>query len=110
MDYPGGSPMIVVCPSFFTIGLPALPPSNNCLKVNPLTNRFRGKGAQVSHFQMWLLLEEIAHYYIKAGRGLTTDVSDVNECARLGVKKALANASNYLYYVASESSFSKIAW
>lgn len=49
-----------------------------------------------------MLLEEIAHYYIKAGKGQTTDVSDVNRCAHLGIKKSLGNASNYLYYVASE--------
>jgi len=102
MDYPGGNQYIAVCPSFFTIGLPPLPPPNNCLTVNSITNRFRGNGAKLSHFQLWVLLEEIAHYYIKAGKGQTTDVSDVNRCAHLGIKKSLGNASNYLYYVASE--------
>lgn len=102
MDYPGGSPYIVVCPSFFTIRLPALPPPNNCIAVNHSVNRFLGSGAKMSHFQIWVLLEEIAHYYINAGKGKTVDVDDINKCARLSARASLSNANNYLYYVASK--------
>ena len=108
MDYPGGSPYIVICPSFYTIGLPALPPLSNCIIVDHRINRFLGNGAKISHFQIWVLLEEIAHYYINAGKGNTVDVYDINKCARLSARASISNANNYLYYVASKDDITSI--
>lgn len=103
MDYPGGNQFIIICPQFWTVGLPKYPHGNNCLTVNKLTERFRGTGARVSHFMLWVVLEELAHFYINAGRGATQDVSDVNKCVKLSWREAMWNSASYLYYVASKS-------
>ena len=106
MDYQGGSQFITVCPQFWSVGLPMFPKESTCLSVNRITERFRGSGAQVSHFMIWIVLEELAHFYINAGRGNTRDVSAVNDCVKLRWRDALRNAANYMYYVASKSPFS----
>lgn len=113
MDHFRGTQYINVCPQFFTIGIPPLPPKGHCLGVNRILNRFRGSGALLSHFQVWVLLEEIAGYYMGGtkGEGIKDfgyykgrgeGVSHVNECARLGATKALRNEMSFVYYVASE--------
>lgn len=94
---------MLVCPQFFTIGLRPMPPRSNCLGKNPITGGFRGTGARLSHFQIWVVLDQIVHYYINAGRHETRDVSDVNECVGLTTRKAMENSMSYVYYVASES-------
>ncbi|KAL8856874.1 MAG: hypothetical protein Q9178_006591 [Gyalolechia marmorata] len=110
MDHFSGTQYINVCPQFFTVGLPALPPKKHCLGVNRIMNRFKGSGAVLSHFQVWVLLEEIVGYYLGKGEGVSDSgyypgrgegVSDVNKCVALGAKKAVKNSMNYVYYVAS---------
>ena len=105
MDYQGGSQFLVICPQFWSIGLPMFPHEYTCLSVNKVTERFRGTGAQISHFMIWVVLEELAHFYINAGRGNTRDVSAVNDCVKLGWREALWNAASYMYYVASKRPF-----
>ena len=92
---------IVICPIFFTLGLPALRPSIDCMPVNIFINRFLGNGAQISYSQLWILLE-VAHHYTNAGKGNAVDVDDINKCARLGAQASMSNANKYLFYVASK--------
>ncbi|CAL8577114.1 hypothetical protein XPA_002960 [Xanthoria parietina] len=112
MDHFRGTQYINVCPQFFTIGLPALPPDGRCLGVSRILNRFRGSGALLSHVQVWVLLEEVVGYYMGGTKGKGTEdvgyhqgkgegVTDVNECVRLGATKALRNEMSFVYYVAS---------
>ncbi|KAL8912497.1 MAG: hypothetical protein Q9171_002510 [Xanthocarpia ochracea] len=112
MDHFSSTQYINVCPQFFTVGLPALPPKRHCLGVNRIMNRFTGSGAVLSHFQVWVLLEEIAGYYLGKGEGVSDSgyypgrgqgVSNVNKCVALGARKAVKNSMNYVYYVASKS-------
>ena len=93
---------VVVCPSFFTIGLQAVPPPRNCLTISTYINRFQSNGASLTQFQLWVLLEEIVHIYIYATTGAVTDVADVNKCVRLSAQASSENARNYLFYVASK--------
>ncbi|KAL8876265.1 MAG: hypothetical protein Q9192_008892 [Flavoplaca navasiana] len=113
MDHFKRTQYINVCPQFFTIGLPPVPPKGQCLRVNKILNRFQGSGASISHFQVWVLLQEIAGYYMGGihgagvkdfgyylGRG--EGVSNVNECVKLGATRAVRNEMSFVYYVASE--------
>ena len=95
---------IVICPIFFTVGLPALRPSINCMPVNIFINRFLGNGAKISYFQFWILLE-VAHHYTNAGKGnaVDVDVDDINKCAGLSAQASMSNANTYLFHVASKN-------
>ena len=108
-----GTSFIILCPNFFTSpSMPAKPPPNNCLTVNTYINRFQGfqkdrTGAEMVQYQLWVLLEEILHYYIfrtsSQWETLTiADIYDANQCLRLSAKDSTENPHNYLYYVASE--------
>ncbi|MCJ1450198.1 hypothetical protein MMC28_000527 [Mycoblastus sanguinarius] len=106
-----GTSFIILCPNFFTSpSMPAKPPPNNCLTVNTYINRFQGfqkdrTGAEMVQYQLWVLLEEILHYYIfrtsSQWETLTiADIYDANQCLRLSAKDSTENPHNYLYYVA----------
>ena len=104
-----GTSYIVVCPFFFSSGVPDLPPADKCLTTNPSVNRFRGTGVEVVNFNVWTLLEGILGYYIYATTGSEGSLAtDVNKCVRLGDEQMVENPTNYVYYVASKpcSSFS----
>ena len=101
MEIMHGSPYIIVCPRFFTRGVPAVPPPHTCLEVNRFKTQFLGNGELAIAYQMWVLLEEIAHYYIYMTTGSELDIYNVNTCAQLNGKDSSQNAHNYLYYVAS---------
>jgi len=98
-----GTPYIVVCPNFFTIGLRALPPPNACLQLNRFKTQYEGNGDSVVHFQMWVLLEELAHYYIYMTTQRELDIYNVLTCVRMNGEDSSQNPHNYLYYVASKS-------
>ena len=102
-------PYIVLCSKFWTSPYARSPPSNNCLSVNTYINKFRGNGETLYAFNMWILLEEIVHYYLTASSktSLKQEVYDVNKAFRLSADKAVANAVSYSYYAASKSSASK---
>lgn len=111
--YLNPTPYIVLCPAFFTgVGGPITPPSDSCPTVNHAINRFRRKptdytnaGLSVVHCQMWILLEEIVHYYLFTTPQYTylkPEVYDINKAWRLSPQKALRNAPNYAYYAASK--------
>lgn len=104
-SYLNPSPYIVLCPKFWTSPYPLLPPQNNCLSVNTFTNRFRGNGETLCAYKMWMLLEEIVHYYIGASSkaSLEPETYDVNKAFRLSADKAVHNGVSYAYYAASKS-------
>jgi hypothetical protein len=112
-SYLNPTPFIVLCPSFFTgLGGPITPPTDSCPTVNTAINRFRKKpsdytsaGLSVVHCQIWILLEEIVHYYLFATPQITylkPEVYDINKAWRLSAKLALSNAPNYAFYAASK--------
>ena len=94
-----------------TSNIVSVPPPNTCLTVNQSTNRFNGNGQSVWLFKMWILLENIVHYYLfttKGTQALTlANRNDPNKCFRLGAEASSLNARNYIYYAASKSPFSK---
>ena len=95
-----------------TRNIVSVPPPNTCLTVDQSTNRFNGNGQSVWLFKMWILLENIVHYYLfttKGTQALTlADRNDPNKCFRIGAKASSLNAFNYVYYAASKSPFSKL--
>ena len=97
-------PYIIVCPSFWTNGIPDIPPPRNCLDVDAHTNRYREDGRDLRQYQMWYLFEEIAHYYIytMTKRTDVLDVYDINDCVGLSPELSSLNAVSFVYYAASE--------
>ena len=94
---------IVLCPAFWKY--PAIPSSSRstCLNVDPHFNRFRSDGERILHYQIWVLLHELAHIYVYAKTGSLFDVSTSNDCALLSATSAVNSAQNYVYYAASKS-------
>ena len=96
---------IILCPVFWSSStIPAVPPPNTCLSVSTYTNKYRDNGLRQRHFRMWVLLEELAHYYIYTStlRKDAPDIYDVNKCVRLAAETAHLNAISYVYYAASK--------
>lgn len=118
-----GTAFVIICPSFFTStpSLPAQSPgystavpvpkpsvgASDCLNVSKTTNEFSGDGTTLTAFAPWLLLEELARYYINATNeeleGPGVETYDVNRCVGLSSKRAVQNAHSFVYYVASKS-------
>ncbi|KAI4112304.1 MAG: hypothetical protein LQ338_008327, partial [Usnochroma carphineum] len=112
----GKTPYIVLSPYFwkaippFIYGSnPPTPvgdsPASNCLTVNRATNQFRLNDAQhwggnLIQYRMWILMEELAHYYTTLSRGKTNDVQSANTLLRLSAKDSLETAQAYMYYAA----------
>ena len=98
-------PFVIVCPSFFTSGIAALPPPNHCLSVNTLTNRFRGNGQPFWLYQIWILMSMIAHYYLWTSTQVPDiiNTNDANTLLGLAPSQSRFSAGSYVYYAASES-------
>ena len=118
-------PIILLCPFFFDAQPPSIygntppasvdkQPASNCLTVNAITNRFRktsGRlvrqptGFTLTQYRSWILLEELAHLYYQAAKGVSRlDEYNVNKCTKLSPQDALANGPTYSYYAASKCS------
>lgn len=92
---------IFICTVFFL--MPPLPAVGNCPTVNETTNQFDGNLAASIQSQMYMLLHEIAHFYIGATVEDTMDeVMDWNYAFSLSGLNATVNALNYVLYVASK--------
>ena len=107
--YPGFVPprqFIVICEAFWMNHIPDVPTRRTCASINRSTNLYRGSGQNLKGFRMWIILEELAHYYIYTTtlRTDAPDVYDINECVGLSPEMASLNAPSYVYYVASEYS------
>lgn len=109
-------PYILLCPVFFTAQPPVIfgdtprasvsgQPASNCLTINTSINRFRYRAyanmKPLTQYRMWILLEELVHYYTSITLGVATDVADPNKAFRLSTAASLPNAPSYLYYAAS---------
>lgn len=106
--YAHPSPYIFLCPKFWTGPYPNLLPQNSCLSVRRYINKFRGNGQTLIAFKMWILLEEIVHYYIFASpkASFEPEIYDVNKAFRLSADQAVINGVSYAYYAASKPSTS----
>ena len=100
---------IILCPVFWSSSIPPVPPPNTCLSLSTYLNKYRENGQRQRLFRMWVLLEELAHYYIYTStlRKDAPDIYDVNKCVRLAAKTAYLNAISYVFYAASKSSSTK---
>lgn len=60
--------------------------------------------------QAWILLHELARYYLKLTFNLNSeiDVYGANDCLKLPVKNARMNPGSYVYYVSSRQPSSKL--
>ena len=113
--YLNPTPIIMLCPNFFTrVAGPPTPVVGICPKFNQATNRFKRlstdgtvDGASVVHSQMWVLLEEMVHYYIVTSRVKrnSPEAYDINKAWLLSARKSLGNAVSYGYYAACRSSW-----
>ena len=98
-----GTPYIIVCPIFFTYArLQSYPPPNTCAKLTPDKTRFEENVAHFIEYRMWILLEEIAHYYITMTTDAKLDVYGINRCVRMDGNDSSRNPGNYRFYAASE--------
>lgn len=109
-------PFIIICPDFFN-SRPALPLKNYCPRVTRRGTEFqRNKrlepiytGQRVMEIQLWILLEEIVHYYLNSHwppvQGPEPEVRDINKAWELDAALSLGNAQSYAYYAASKSLF-----
>ena len=116
-------PIILICPFFFTAKPPDIygdippasvdkKPASNCLKVHAITNNFRKAsprtvkqptGFTLTQYRSWILLEELAHLYYQAAKGIQgLDVYNVNRARKLNPQDALRNGPSYSYYAAGK--------
>ena len=112
-----GFPVIIICPDFFD-SRPAFSLRNSCPRVTRAGTAFlRNRrlepnyaGQRLMESQVWILLEEIVHYYLDSQRppvrGPEPEVRDVNEAWELNAALSLGNAQSYAYYAASKSPLS----
>lgn len=98
-------PYVIICPSFFTSNIEALPPPNHCLSVNTFTNRFRGNGQTFWLYQIWILMGMIAHYYLWTSEQAPdlVNINDANTLLGLAPSQSRWSANSYVYYAASKS-------
>ena len=94
---------IVLCPAFWRYAPIPTASSSSCLTVDPHFNRFRDDGRRLINYQLWVILHELAHFYIFAHSRSLADVSNANDCVSLIGSSAVNNVQNYVYYAASES-------
>ena len=98
-----GIRVIILCPEFFSF--PAQPPrsKSQCMTVDPQhPNSFLGDGESMVKYQLWVLLHELAHQYIYAANGGSSDIYLVNDNLDLLAAEAVRNAQSFTYYVASK--------
>ncbi|KAL8668735.1 MAG: hypothetical protein Q9168_006647 [Polycauliona sp. 1 TL-2023] len=111
------SPYILICPFFWDARAPQmygnLPPApfgskaaRNCLKVNKATNQFilddaQHYGGGLIQYRMWVMMEELLHYYINLSRGDSNDIQNANLLRRWPLKIRLETTQSYMYYAAS---------
>ena len=101
------NPYVIICPSFFTSNIAALPPPNHCLSVNTFTNRYRGSGQTFWLYQIWILMGMIAHYYLWASNQIPDmiNTNDANTLLGLAPSQSRYSSNSYVYYAASKSFF-----
>ena len=99
----GGTPVVVLCPRFFTFPL-RLAEGGTCLAVDPATNTFVADGGGVHKTMVYALLHELVHVYLGAlirRQRMEREEYAVEDCYELGGARARLNPSNYQFYVNS---------
>ncbi|KAG7006868.1 hypothetical protein G7Y79_00012g032040 [Physcia stellaris] len=98
-------PFITLCELFWSQRLPAYPPERNCIGVSKYTNWYRENGNSLVNFRLWVLLEELMHYYLYTETQNRieeqAEVYNINDCVMLPANMAKLNAVSYVYYVAN---------
>ena len=91
--------------------MPTEPAVGNCPTVNETTNLFEGNFAGFLQSQIYMLLHEIAHFYIGATVEDSVDeVMDWNYAVSLSPANSTFNALNYVLFVASKCSLIPHKW
>ena len=99
----GGTPVVVLCPRFFSYPL-QLEEGRTCLAVDPRTNSFIGDGGGVHKTMVYALLHELVHVYLGAlirRQRMDREMYAVQDCYKLSGAKARLSPSNYQFYVNS---------
>ena len=106
MHYPETSD-IFICSLFFQV--PPLPSVGGCPTVNEATNKLEGSFAAFWLSQTYFLLHEILHFYIGATfEQRVVEIMDWNYAVSLPGPNATLNALNYVLFVASTYSSSRM--
>ncbi|KAI4277239.1 MAG: hypothetical protein LQ337_001920 [Flavoplaca oasis] len=114
-----GSPYIFLCPLFWEATPPiifgGIPPASangvpawNCLGLSRRGTEFNpsepSHGAILIQYRMWILLEELLHYYVQLSTGKpAADNNPVNDVFKLSAFDSLYTVQTYMYYAASTS-------
>ena len=84
---------------------PSVPSASprRCLTLLPHFNKYREDGRSFISYQIWTLVHELVHQYAAdLNQGSEGEAMYVNDCVQLPASKAVANAQNYVYYIASK--------
>ncbi|KAI4286323.1 MAG: hypothetical protein L6R35_004426 [Caloplaca aegaea] len=81
-------------------------PAWNCLIVDRPTNRFKTTGGSdwgmsTIQWRMWVLMEELLHYYLHLTRGVSGDFQAMNLLIAQPPLIRLVTTTAYMYYAAS---------
>lgn len=106
-------PYIIICPDFFN-SHPVSSLSVSCPRITRDGTAFQHNkrrepkyaGQRMVDSQVWILLEEIVHYYLNSQRppvqGPKPEIRDINKAWGLNAALSLGNAQSYAYYAASK--------
>lgn len=93
-------PLVAICPSFFRAPFSPQRINGPCLKLHG--GYFTEDGSSLVDRQMWILMHELAHFYLFWGSGARLDFYAVQECLALKKNKTVENVASYVFYAASE--------
>ncbi|KAL8867839.1 MAG: hypothetical protein Q9174_005397, partial [Haloplaca sp. 1 TL-2023] len=115
-NYVNPSPYITLCPAFWEAGEPVMfggippkgadgVPAENCLGLSRRAKLFNptdgANGTGLIQWRMWILMEELLHYYIQLSTGRHgADSQRVNDVVRLSAADSLYTVQAYMYYAA----------
>lgn len=101
--YHSGLNYVFICPLFFASAIPSRPMSR-CPTIDSVTNEFSGDLNGLIQYKPYILLHELAHFYVVPPSTENTqfEVYDWNAAFALEAKRAVLNAQSYVLYVASK--------
>ena len=93
---------IFICPNFFNKFIHSQP-QRNCPTVDRVTNKFIGDIAGLIQSQPYVLLHELARFYVgpPSTENTQLEVYDWNGATTLEAREATVNAQSYVLYAAS---------
>lgn len=102
--FSSGNANIALCDPYWAI--PTSPPAGSCYKIRRTNSmQFSRDGDDVADTRLYVLLHELAHYYIEAESKTSTviDTTRVSTSIGYSADEAIHNAGNYIFYVYGES-------